>query len=149
MTMRGPTWRFWAGVAVTAALYALLGYWLSGSDAAEGWLYRLGLTAATFIPLIFVAVYTWIGLRTRTRAKWWTDEIGSSLVIAALSLVPVCGPLAWVFWFMGGSLHASWLAWLEVSGPCVSALAWLRLIWVWVRTALLPHPEPAEENGGQ
>jgi hypothetical protein len=133
--VRRPTWRFWAAVAAVAALYAVLGYWLSGSATAEEWLYRTGLTAAAILPVAFVAIYTAIGLWTDTPAKWWKDEIGASLVIAALSLVPLAAPLAWVFWFDGGSLRASWIAWLEVSGPCVSALAWLRLCIVWVRTA--------------
>jgi hypothetical protein len=135
VTGRAPTWRLWASVGVAVALYCVLGYWLSGSSNAEEWLYRIGLTAATFIPLIFVGVYTYIGLATKTPAKWWRDDIGSSLVIAALSLVPLAAPLAWVFWYDGGNLRSSWVAWLEVSGPCVSALAWLRLCAVWVRTA--------------
>jgi hypothetical protein len=78
-----------------------------------------------------VAVYTALGLAGA--AKWWTNAIGTALVQAALTLVPVAGPLAWVFWAGNGELHSSWLAWLEVSGPCVSALAWMRLCVLWLR----------------
>lgn len=133
MNARRPTWRLWAGIAAGAVLYAAAGYWLSGNGNVEEWLYRIGLTTATLAPLAFVAVYTWIGLRGKVAAAWWRDELGTALVIAALTLVPIAGPLAWTFWFQGGALHQSWLAWLEVSGPCVSALAWLRLCVMWVR----------------
>lgn len=132
MKAEQPGWRLWAGIAAGAALWAAAGFWLSGNGSVEAWLYRIGLTIAAVAPLMFVAIYTWIGLRTDVPAAWWRDELGTMLVIAALTLVPIAAPLAYVFWFMGGQLHQSWLAWLEVSGPCVSAVAWLRLCWMWL-----------------
>jgi hypothetical protein len=131
--VRQPGWRLLAVVAVTAVLWAAAGYWLSSDDSVEAWLYRIGLTGAALAPLLFVGIYTWIGLSGRAPAAWWRDEVGTALVIAALTLVPLAAPLAYVFWFMGGALTQSWLAWLAVSGPCVSALAWLRLCWLWLR----------------
>lgn len=133
MKTRLPWWRPWAGIVAGAALWAAAGYWLSGNGAAEAWIFRVGLTVASIAPVAFVAIYTGIGLRGRAEAAWWQDEVGSALVIAALTLVPITWPLAWVFWVDGGNLTQSWLAWLEVSGPCVSAVAWLRLCWVWLR----------------
>ena len=130
-----PTWRMWAAITAAAAGYAATGYWLSGNGNVEEWLYRAGLTGATLIPVAFVVIYTQIGFRPGTEVPWWRAEIGSSLVLAALSLVPLAGPLAWVFWFNHGMLTVSWVAWLAVSGPCVSALAWLRLCWVWHRVS--------------
>lgn len=123
--------RAWAWAAVLAGVYAGCGYWLSGNGTVEEWLYRIGLLAATVAPLLFAGIYTVYGLRGA--AKWWRNPIGTALVQAALTLVPIAGPLAWVFWFQGGMLTATWLAWLEVSGPVVSALAWLRLCVLWVR----------------
>jgi hypothetical protein len=133
MNGKEPGWRLWAWIITGAAAWAAAGYWLNGVDVAEAWTYRVGLTAASVVPVLFVAIYTWIGLYGRVPAAWWRDEVGTALVIAALTLIPITWPLAWVFWFQGGSLHSSWLAWLEVSGPCVSALAWLRLCWMWLR----------------
>jgi hypothetical protein len=114
-------------------LWAGTGYWLSSNGSAEAWLFRVGLTGAALAPVLFVAVYTWIGLSGRAPAAWWKDEIGTALVIAALTLVPLAAPLAYTFWLQGGVLTSTWLAWLEVSGPCVSALAWLRLCVMWIR----------------
>jgi hypothetical protein len=108
---------------------------LRDNGAVEEWLYRVGLTAATVIPVLFAGIYTYFGLTGP--AKWWRNPIGTSLVIAALTLVPIAGPLAWVFWVDNGVLTSSWLAWVEVAGPVVSALAWLRLcgLWLWLHSA--------------
>lgn len=132
---RRPGWRLWGTALILAVVWAASGYWLSSDGNAEMWIYRIGLTAATIAPLLFVGVYTWLGLSKRVPAAWWRDEIGTSLVIAAASLIPIAAPLAYVFWFENGMLTSSWLAWLEVSGPCVSAIAWIRLCEIWVRMA--------------
>lgn len=126
--LRKVTWHSWAALVAGLAAYGVLGWWWSSNGTVEAWLYRIGLTAAAVVPVLFVCVYT-------AKAPWWRNEIGASLVVAALSLVPIAGPLAYVFWFEGGVLTSSWLAWLEVSGPCVSALAWLRLCYVWLRVS--------------
>jgi hypothetical protein len=126
--VRKVTWRSWLTLAAGLATYAALGWLWSSNGTIEAWLYRVGLTAAAVVPVLFACIYT-------AKTNWWQNEIGASLVVAALSLVPIAGPLAVVFWFMGGMLHQSWLAWLEVSGPCLSALAWLRLCWVWLRVS--------------
>jgi hypothetical protein len=131
---RRITWRAWAFTLACVCAYIGLGFWLAGNGTVETWMYRTGLTAAAAVPLAYVGVYTAFGLASdRPAAKWWRTALGSSLVIAALSLVPVAGPLAWVFWMDGGMLTQSWLAWIEVSGPCVSALAWLRVCQLWLR----------------
>lgn len=137
MNTRRPGWRLWAGIAAGACAYAGAGYWLSGNGTAEEWLYRAGLTAATVLPVLFTAVYT------ATGAQWWRDDIGTSIVLAALSVVPTAAPLAYVFWCNGGVLTSSWLAWLEVSGPALTALALARMCRVWLRTSR------ASRDGGQ
>jgi hypothetical protein len=148
MTARPPGWRLVAGIVTGAVLWGGAGFWLSSNGNVEEWLYRIGLTAAALAPVLFTGIYTWIGLFGNVPAAWWKDEIGTALVIAALTLVPVTWPLAYVFWFQGGVLTSSWLAWLEVSGPCVSALAWLRLCWMWLRLSAGRdhHPEVAQDD---
>jgi hypothetical protein len=126
-----PGWRTWGTFAVLVCAYGLLGFWLSGDGRAETWIYRYGLLGASLIPLLFAAVYTMLGLRGA--AKWWTNTIGTALVGASLTLIPITWPLCWVFWEDGGDLRQSWLAWVEVSGPVLSALAWLGLCAVFLR----------------
>ena len=125
-----------AAVAAGAGIWIGTGFWLANDGVTETYLYRYGLTVAALAPVVFVLVYTVIGLTGKIAAAWWRSTIGTALVVAALTLVPVTGPLAWVFWFDNGILHQSWLAWLEVSGPCVSALAWLGLAALWLRIAV-------------
>lgn len=145
MSARSPGWRAAAVIAAGAALWAGAGFWLSGSSAAEAWLYRIGLTVAALAPLLFTAIYTWIGFYGRVAAAWWRDEIGTALVIAALTLVPIAGPLAWVLWKDNGILASAWLTWIEASGPAVSALAWLRLCWMWLRISRAKNVPAKEE----
>ena len=128
------TWRTWAILGLGVLGYLAAGMWLQHDDFAEAWMYRLGLTAAAIMPLVFTGIYTWFGLsKTRPAAKWWRNRLGTAIVIAALSLVPIAGPLAWVFWVDDGNLTPGWLAWIEVSGPLVSSAAWLWVSWLWLR----------------
>lgn len=151
MRIKSVTWRFWAAVAGALAGYGLLGFWLSSNGNAEEWLYRIGLTIASLIPLLYAGIYTAFGLSSREpSAKWWKTPLGTAFVLAALSIEPTTAPLAYVFWFMGGMLRASWLAWVEVSGPCLSAIAWLRICHLWVRMrameiAASTYREPGSE----
>lgn len=126
--MREVTWRFWVAVLVMAVTYGVLGWWWSGNGNVETWIFRTGLTTATFLPVIFTGVYSKL-------AKWWKNNIGTAIVLAALSIVPTAGPLAYVFWFLQGKLSPSLLAWLEVSGPCLTTLALAYASYVWLRTA--------------
>jgi hypothetical protein len=142
--MKPVSWTTWAWLALFAGAYVGLGFWLRNDDAVEAWTYRLGLTAAAIVPVLFAVIYTVLGLRGS--AKWWRNSIGTALVQAALTLVPIAGPLAWVFWADNGILHSSWLAWIEVSGPVVSALAWLRLCVIWLRVHHMMVPDPEEHD---
>ena len=128
------TWRTWTPIAVILGAYLGLGFGLSNDGKLESLLYRYGLLGASVMPVLFAAIYTAIGLRGKTKTKWWTNTLGTGLVLASLTLVPITWPLAWVFWFDGGNLRQSWLAWVEVSGPVLSALAWLALCVVFLRT---------------
>jgi hypothetical protein len=123
---RKVTWRSWSALVAGLAAYAALGWFWSGDGAIEEWLYRIGLTAAAVLPLLFLAVYT-------AKARWFANPIGTALTLSVLAVVPTTAPLAYVFWFQGGRLTASWLAWLAVSGPALSALALAGMIWVWLR----------------
>lgn len=128
--LRRVTWRSWAILAAILGAYIALGWlWLGSDDVAEAWIYRVGLTGAALMPLVFVAVYT------ATRRQWWTNDVGSVLVQTALCLVPICGPLAWVFWFQHGQLTNTMLAWLAVSGPALATVALARLAFIFWRIA--------------
>jgi hypothetical protein len=128
---RDVIWRPWLGVLALIAIDAGLGFALAGNYRAESWAYKYGLLGASLTPVLFAAVYTITGLRGAT--KWWTNTLGTSLVFASVTLIPITWPLCWVLWFDNGELAQAWLAWVEVSGPVLSALAWLALCIVFLR----------------
>jgi len=137
MTVMRATWRAWAIVMAAAGLYTGLGFWWSSSGTMETWIFKGGLAAATVIALAFIITYTVLGLRSdpaRITARWWKTAIGMILVLAASSVFFICWPLAVTFWFYRGDLPPGWLAWAEVSGPCLAAIAWLLATWLWLRT---------------
>ena len=125
--LRRVTWRSWAALAVTLAAYGGLGFWLSSNGTAEELLYKWGLLALTVAPVILMVIYT------ATGNKWWANDLGSALAVLAFGIAWTAWPLAYTFWFLGGVLTTSWLAWIEVSGPALVALAVLRLCYVFLR----------------
>lgn len=120
----------WVYIVLTAVFYAGCGFFLADNGTAETWLYRVGLLACTLVPIFFVSAYTYLGFKGVV--KWWVSKVRTAFVQAVLSISIITGPLAYVFWFNHGMLTASWLAWLEVSGPIVCALAWGRFCGYWL-----------------
>ena len=128
--LRRVTWRSWAVIAAILGAYIALGWlWLGSDDVAEAWIYRIGLTGAALMPFAFAAIYAFTG------NQFWTNDVGSVIVQTAFCLVPICGPLAWVFWFQGGLLTNTMLAWLAVSGPALASISLLRLAYIFWRIA--------------
>lgn len=125
--LRSVTWRSWAALAAALAAYGALGFWLSSNGTAEEELYKWGLLALTVTPVILIVIYA------ATGNKFWRNDLGSALAVLAFGITWTAWPLAYVFWFLHGMLTVSWLAWIEVSGPALVALAVLRLCWVFLR----------------
>lgn len=127
--LRSVTWRLFAGMFALLASDVIAGIWLEHNAGVVVWTYRLGLTAATFAPVILLAAYTVSG------NKWWQNDLGSALAVFAFGVAWMSWPLAWAFWFQNGMLTLSWLAWFEVSGPLVVAvsLLWLTAIFIRIR----------------
>ncbi len=124
--LRRVTWRSWAALIATLGAYIGCGFWLSSSGTAEELLYKYGLLALTVAPLVLMAIYS-------ATNKWWANDIGSAIGVLAFGITWTAWPLAYTFWFLHGMLTVSWLAWIEVSGPALVALAILRLCWVFAR----------------
>lgn len=125
--LRRVTWRLWAGFAIVLSAYVVLGAWFRANGAMEQPLYKWGLFASTFAPVIMLAGYTVSG------SKWWKNSVGSSLGVVAFAVTWMSWPLAWTFLFWNGVLKPGWVAWTEVSGPAAIALALLWFTWVNLR----------------
>lgn len=127
--LKRVTWRSWAALSVALGAYVGLGFAYGGNGhaATEAAIYKWGLLAGALAPLVFVTVYAASG------AKPWRNDVGAALIQSALCMIPIAGPLAYVLWVDHGMLTTSLLAWIEVSGPVLSAAAMLRLCWVVMR----------------
>lgn len=137
--MKRVTWRFWALTVGVIIAYGLLGIPFHHNDKVEYNLYKYGLGAVCVIALGYVAVYTFLGLTGS--AKWWKTNMGSNFVLLALGVLPIAGPLAWVFWFDHGLLTSTWLAWCEVGGPPASALLYARQTTLWLHAVREHDPQ--------
>lgn len=149
MPYQRVTGRLWVVVGAALAAYVGCGFAYQHNGTVEEWLYRIGLTGATLIAPAFAGIYTLIGLRSkRPSARWWRTKLGSVFVAAALAQVPAFAPLAWVFWFDGGMLTTSWLAWMAVAGPAVISLIWATACVIWIQVYAADHSLPASHADG-
>lgn len=149
MLYQRVTGRAWAAVALAIAAYIGCGFGFEHNGTVEAWLYRLGLTGVALVAPVFVGIYTFIGLRNkRPPARWWRTRLGSVFVAAALAQVPAFAPLAWVFWFDGGVLTSSWLAWAAVAGPAVAALTWATACVLWLQVYVADSAMSASHADG-
>jgi len=113
--LRRVTARFWYGLLLVVAAYAVAGYFIINSslvDRAEPDIYTWGLGAEFLAPLIFTAVYTLV-----TRGGWRENDMGVNLVLVELGLVPGAAVLFWTFAFSHGSLTNPVLGWVEIGSP--------------------------------
>ena len=125
--LRQVTWRSWAVQGILFAVYIILGLTWAPSGGAETWVFKIGTLGATFAPLLLIAIYQASG------NKWWANDVGSALVVLALSIVIISGPLAWAAWLDHGSITGGMVAWMEIAGPVLITLSILRLCYVFLR----------------
>ena len=127
MGPREVTWRSWMVLGICVVVYAVLGWWLNANGPVLEWLYKLGLIAVTAGEVVFAVSYA-----VNSRG-WWRSDVGATLVRLALAWIPITLPLMIAIWFYNGEIGPSWLGWMEVSGPAVSALFLGRAAWIWFR----------------
>lgn len=141
--LRRVTWRFWAVLGLIIAVWMACGWRWAGNGTVDERLYQVGLTAEFFIPVVFVFVYTFV-----LRKPWWNNNVGTNLVLFALSAMPSAGPLAYVFLFNHGMLTSSLLAWVAIGGPLAASLllGWRCLIWLQIAHAApeVHAPDPRD-----
>ena len=113
--LRRVTARFWAGLLVVVAAYAVTGYFVIHSSLVgrvEPDIYTWGLGAEFLAPLVFTLVYSII-----TRGGWRENDMGVNLVLVELGLLPGAAVLFWTFAFNHGSLTNPVLGWIEIGSP--------------------------------
>lgn len=127
--MRKIGWRFWVIVVTVIVAYMAAG-WKYAAHAPANLLFDIGTLGTFFAAVLFIAVYTALGLRGP--AKWWQNDVGVNLVLAVAALLPVTGPLAWAVIFHHGLLDTPLDVWIEIGGMFMSCLMILGLSWLWL-----------------
>lgn len=138
--MRRISWQFWLIAAAVVAAYVVAGFWFNHSAPAN-LMYDIGTVGTCVAAVLFIAVYTILGLRGP--AKWWRNDVGTCLVLAVGSMLPHMGPLAWAVIFNHGMLIAPWPVWIELGGTFLSGLMILAMALLW-----LSSPRSRTGNGG-
>lgn len=136
--MKPIRWPFWAGLGTVAAAWLILGFTLPQTINLNDVFNGVSL-AAWGAAFLFIVVYTVAGMLGP--AKWWRNNIGTFLVLAAVSVLTVVGPTAYAVLFNHGVIDTWWLAWSWVAGHFLTAAMWLSLALLWVRN------RPANNNG--
>ncbi|HEY7432003.1 MAG TPA: hypothetical protein VH641_14875 [Streptosporangiaceae bacterium] len=141
--MRRIGWPFWAALAAAAAGWVVAGIcW--GGRADGNLLYNIAAITACAAALLFIGVYTVLGVTGP--AKWWRNDLGSLLVLAVASQLPMTGTITWAVLFHGGLVNTLPLAWALIGGTWASALVILALTAVWLRINLASRKDPGRDT---
>ena len=122
--MKAIRWWFWATLAAGAAAWVILGLTLPpGTNFSD--VYNGGALAAFFFALAFIVIYTARGLLGG--ARWWKTNVGTYMVLAAVSVLAVIGPVAAAVLFHNGQVDTWWWAWTWIGGHYLAAVVWALL----------------------
>ena len=138
--MKAIRWPFWAILGAGAAVWLVLGFCLPEQSTNLNDVFNVAALATFAAALLFIVVYTVAGLTGP--AKWWRNNVGTYLVLAAASVMAIVGPTAYAVLFHGGVIDTWWLAWAYVGGHFLAATMWALLGWLWVRNAGNGHAAP-------
>ena len=129
--MKPIRWQFWAALGAAAVVWLVLGLTVPQQDINLNDVFNGVALAAFFSALAFCVVYTVAGLLGP--AKWWRNNIGTYLVLAAASVMAIVGPVAYAVLFHHGVIDTFWLGWAYVGGHFLAAVMWGLLALVWIR----------------
>lgn len=125
--MKPIRWWFWAGLAAGVAAWLVAGFTVPQTTNMND-VYNVAAVAAFAAAFLFVVIYTIAGLAGP--AKWWRTNIGTYLVLAAVSVMAVVAPVAFAVIFNHGLLDTWWWAWAYVGGHFLAAAVWALLGWL-------------------
>lgn len=130
MTVKVVTWKFWVGVATATIAYVLILIGVGNNNVVLELTYKLGLTATTLIALAFVLGSIFFSL-SKNSTRMWKSDLGGSVLLVKIALIPSFGGLAWTFLFDDGILRPGVNASITLTGPLLLAFAlcWTFIAW--------------------
>lgn len=118
-------------------LWVVLGFTLPRERMPINDLFDIVSLGAFFTSLGFVVVYTAAGfVGPDPRARWWTNEVGTYLVLSFAAIMFIVGPAAFAVLFNGGLINTWWWAWSWIGGHLMAAIMIGGLTYLWIRNSL-------------
>lgn len=138
MNARGVR-RAWLAVLAALLAYGVTGIFCYHDVRLSVWLDKGATIALAFACVLFVAVYTVLGLRGR--AKWWRNDIGMTLVIKTLCLAVALVPLIIAEFFTLSLLADEIAVWVITGALGTAAFMIFWRSWIWLRIAATEDEE--------
>lgn len=103
----------WAVLGAVVAAWVILGVFYV-DDAPANLLFDIATVGTFCSATLVLLVYTALGLTGPV--KWWRNDVGTIVMLAAVALMPVSGPLAWAVIWKHGMLNTPVAVWTELGG---------------------------------
>ena len=128
--MKAIRWPFWAVLIAGGAAWVALGFTLPRSVNLDD-VFNIASLCAFCAALGCIVVYTIAGLTGP--AKWWATNVGTYLILAAVSVLAIVAPTAYAFLFNHGEIKTWWWGWAWAGGHFLAATMWAGLALLWLR----------------
>lgn len=131
--MKRTRWPFWAALGIGVVAWLIAGFTVPQTIDLNDVFNGCAL-AAFGMALAFIIIYTVAGLTGPT--KWWHTNVGSYIVLAAVSVLFIVGPTAFAVLFHHGTIDTWWWAWAWIGGHFLAAVTWGLIGSLWLRETL-------------
>lgn len=129
--MRPVSMWFWVILAACVAGWFASGIFLQGGNVPANDLFDVASLSAFAAALAFAVIYTVAGFTGP--AKWWKNDVGTYLVLAAVSVLFIVGPVSFAVMFHHGLIDTFWWVWAWIGGHFFGAVIWALLAGLWLR----------------
>lgn len=128
---------FWILLCLGVVAWVILGFTLDQDDFPANDVFDFFAVGVFLMCLLFVVIYTIAGLTgPKPRSKWWTNEVGTYLVLSFIAIMFIVGPTAFAIAFNGGMINTWWWAWTWIGGHAMAAIMIGALSILWIRNFL-------------
>jgi hypothetical protein len=126
-----PALAGWVTAAVLLAVWAVTGIIWANNPGVVAALENVAIVVATVAPVVFIAVYTALGLAGF--GKWWRTDLGLTFVFVEIAFAGVIMPRFLSAIFGIGSPSDPWYRWVNIGGLVAGALVVLWRTAIWAR----------------
>jgi len=137
--------RSWVIIGVLIVAWIVCGFFLDRTQFGPD-LYNVSIVALPAAALLFSLEYTVMGFRGS--AKWWTNDLGTTIVMKDVAIITSNIVLAWAQLFNHGLIDTPLPAWIYVGGVTGAVLILVWRILVWLRVYRQERISGRQPDGG-